>query len=418
MVKITIITGNAGTGKSYTLAKYINLALKKNKSFVVLAYTHSAVNNIRQTYNNLYETDIRDKFMTIHKYFKINIDKNIIQHNTFSHLDYMFIDEYSLISIDLFTLIFDAIKVNVDKLILCGDYKQLHSVDTKEYIKYDDLYKYLTLLNNKYNITPDIIKVFQHFDNSILSLSQVIKNKDDLIILTEQKRSEDKIMMLVNDVIFKGNDIPKNLHVNKSSIANLILNNNFVFIASRYNILQDIHNLICNYINDETTIINQQITGYKSGLKKLKLYKGQEINITTNTEHFINGETYTFIEYNDINDYILLYSDETKEYKYLYKIEDEDKISDDYVIKNKYFPIMPTYLTTFHKAQGKTYENVIICVDNLFDFTMLYTGITRAKKEVLFYTEQTTTNKKETETLNTNIYFNILDDLINCIYKQ
>lgn len=413
MVKITIITGNAGTGKSYKLAKYINMIHNRNKSFVVLAFTHSAVDNIRQTYNNLYPPTINDKFMTIHKYFRINIANNIIQHNKFDHLDYIFIDEYSLISIDLFNIIFNAIKTSADKLILCGDYKQLHSIDTKEYITYDNLYKYINILANNYNITPDIINVFQHFDNSILSLPIIRNNTEDLIILSEQKRSSDNIMELVNNVVFLGNDIPLNLFITKTTITNLILNNNYIFIASKYKTLQEIHDIISNNIQKETYVINNYTTSYKSSLKKLKLYKGQELTITANTEYFINGETYTFIEYDDKNNYILLYSNETNEYKYLHRMEEDEEVTNEVTHKNKYFPVIPTYLTTFHKSQGKTYENVIICVDNLFDFTMLYTGITRAKKDVLFYTE--TTNQQTNN--NNSIYYNMLDDLVKYVYK-
>ena len=116
----------------------------------------------------------------------------------------------------------------------------------------------------------------------------------------------------------------------------------------------------------------------------MKLYEGQRITITTNVNDLNNGDEYIFEEYNIKNEYILLKDVNSNEYKYLYKI---DYVDDENIEPVKYFPIIPAYLSTFHKSQGKTYENVIICVDDLFDFTMLYTGITRAKNDVLFYSD-------------------------------
>ena len=43
-MSIKVIYGKAGTGKTTYLAKLISDAIKNNKSFYVLSYTHSAVN--------------------------------------------------------------------------------------------------------------------------------------------------------------------------------------------------------------------------------------------------------------------------------------------------------------------------------------------------------------------------------------
>ena len=47
---------------------------------------------------------------------------------------------------------------------------------------------------------------------------------------------------------------------------------------------------------------------------------------------------------------------------------------------------MPGYLYTFHKCQGLEFDDVAICLDDLFAFPMLYTGMTRAKKNIHFFT--------------------------------
>ena len=379
MVNITLIMGDAGTGKSYELANRIHDVFKNNKTFVVLAFTHSAVNTIYNTFYKLYHEDIRDKFMTIHKYFRINIITNTIQHNVFDNLDYMFIDEYSLISNKLMINIFGAIQSSVNNLIICGDYKQLHSVDISENVSYESLIKYSKVLNNKYPFDKEVIDAIQHFDNSILALNEIQNNLHEKVILTKQKRSAINITKLVNNIVFSNEVIDEDDFISRSSFPGLINNNGYVFIASKYSILQKIHDCVTNYETRNLYVINQSV-----GLKRMKLYEGQLVTITTNTNDMCNGDEYIFEEYSVKGEYILLRDTKTNEYKYLYMI---DYVDDERTNPIKYFPIIPAYLTTFHKSQGKTYDNVIICVDDLFDFTMLYTGITRAREDVLFYTD-------------------------------
>ena len=54
----------------------------------------------------------------------------------------------------------------------------------------------------------------------------------------------------------------------------------------------------------------------------------------------------------------------------------------------EFYPICPNFLISIHKSQGRTIENVIFCIDELFDMSMLYTGITRAKNKLMFFSEE------------------------------
>ena len=86
--------------------------------------------------------------------------------------------------------------------------------------------------------------------------------------------------------------------------------------------------------------------------------------------------------------------------------------------------VMPSYLYTFHKSQGLEFDNVAICIDDLFDFSMLYTGITRARKNVIFFTMNSMIYKdieemiKETLKLDSikDIYTQCLTD--NALHKS
>ena len=88
---------------------------------------------------------------------------------------------------------------------------------------------------------------------------------------------------------------------------------------------------------------------------------------------------------------------------------------------NSYYPILPANMITVHRSQGKGYDNVIICVDNLFDICMLYTAVTRARKEVLFYSTIATSRNDYVSTLLDNAHcdeFNMLQDVIRNISNK
>ena len=47
----------------------------------------------------------------------------------------------------------------------------------------------------------------------------------------------------------------------------------------------------------------------------------------------------------------------------------------------------PGFLLTVHKSQGRSIDKVIVCIDEMFDVAMLYTAITRARNEIVFYSK-------------------------------
>ena len=95
-----------------------------------------------------------------------------------------------------------------------------------------------------------------------------------------------------------------------------------------------------------------------------------------------------------------------------------DKIAKeiDKLNSGEYYPISPSFLLTIHKSQGRSIDNIIVCIDDLFDVSMMYTAITRAKNNLLFYSKETDDNKRIT-TLIKNAYINDFKQLnILCDY--
>ena len=73
--------------------------------------------------------------------------------------------------------------------------------------------------------------------------------------------------------------------------------------------------------------------------------------------------------------------------------------------------VMPSYLYTFHKSQGLEFDNVAVCIDDLFEFPMLYTGITRARKNVVFFTMNSMIYRDIEETVKKIIKHDSLKDI-------
>ena len=48
------------------------------------------------------------------------------------------------------------------------------------------------------------------------------------------------------------------------------------------------------------------------------------------------------------------------------------------------YPILPTDYISIHKSQGRSYDHIVVVLDQLFEITMLYTAITRARLDVKF----------------------------------
>lgn len=408
MVKITLINGDAGTGKTYKLTKYINNVIDKNKTFICLAFTHSAVNNIYNMFKiNFPEKDInKDMFQTLHKFFHIDPKTGNITNYSFKKYDYMFIDEYSLISVNMLETIKETINKNIERLILCGDFKQLRTIETKNEISYDKLLKYSKVFE-KNNFNKEILKAIQHFDNSILSTEFINKNITNIVILKDYIRNENHILRIINNLCFNeiDKDYIKSLFCKKSTLINLMKNNNYVFIASTYESLQKVNDFLAN--NDEETItIKQKDISTEYGLNKINLKENQDVIITENLKYgddvLTNGDILIFKDYSESTNMITLYDYENNKYfiipPQVVPLDKSLKVPKDFEPRTlgkfkykdnfyySYFPILPSNLITYHKAQGKTINNVILCVDNLFEFSMLYTGLTRAKNNVLLFT--------------------------------
>lgn len=339
-LKITAIQGVAGTSKTTTLAKII-CKLPSNIKFICLALTHHAVKNVLNKVREFNPYMDSNNFKTIHSYFRIDFRSDFFIGSNKDDISFLFIDEFSMIDKELFERIICDAKIHkVKEIFLAGDILQLPRVGSiKNYISIDT-FKRLFNESNEFIISNDLLKPLLHFDNSCLTLANKIIEK------TVQYRNETNIYLKY----FLDNSF--NEHLNEMPYVNFdecikLLKNNYTLIASTYKTL-DI---------------------FKNELYEIPK-KGDFIYGTETIDDIINGNVYIIM--NIENEIVLARDIET----------------DELIFFHKPYKFYPLNLYTFHKSQGLTFENIIICTDNLFEFPMLYTGITRASKNIKFYSSK------------------------------
>lgn len=379
-----VIYGLAGTGKSTYLAELIRT---ERRSYVVLAATHSAVDNIYK----ITSTVDRKKFMTIYAFFRIDYNTGIVK-GPVKQVDIIFIDEFSLLNKYLFERCIN--KAPNSEFVLCGDPLQLNAIyGVDESIRFKDLRE----------LEGMSILAIEHYHLGIFGLKSV-KNSEKIILKTNH-RANNAVMKVFNEIFMNSHGIEQSslfTFLSLDEVIRRLLNNDgTTVLASKYSILQNIFDVIANNSNKYTITIHQK--GIK-GFSRLYLYEGMELLITENTSYYYNGQRVYFLEYNSKDEYVYVKT-ETGE---ILKID-----------KYKYgnvseYPLIPSRLITIHKSQGMTLDDIIVCIDELFDISMLYTAITRAKNSVAFYTE----SQNKLETLQKSSYANTFNELLLKFYSE
>lgn len=331
-IKITAIQGYAGTSKTTTLSIIIS-KVPEQFSFIGLSYTHHAVKNLLNKVKEIKPFIDSKRFKTIHSYYRIDFTNDFFMGSA-KDVDYIFIDEYSMIDKELFKrIIEDAKRHKVKEIYLSGDFLQLPRVGTlKNHIDIDTLRKI-----NGMTINENMIIPLQHFDNTCLTLVDKIVQK------TKQYRNQNnKYLQYFIEGSF-------NNHLDELPFISFeeclkLLQQDYVLIASKYKILESFK--------------NELFLEYK---------KGDFVYGTETFDDVINGNIYVIM--NIENDIVL----------------GRDIESDELIFFKKPYKFYPICLYTFHKSQGLTFKNVIVCIDDLFEFPMLYTGISRSSNDIKFF---------------------------------
>ena len=382
-----IITGGPGTGKT-TIIKGIVEVYKKvhNLNYMDLTNKMALLAPTGRAAKRMGEASLMPA-STIHRFLKWNKDTDtfMINEQNKSDVDFVIIDEVSMIDTILLSNLLKGLKKNV-KIVMIGDYNQLESVGPGKVLK--DL------------IDSDMVNV--------IKLNELYRQKEDSYIATLAKEIKD------NE-----------------------LDNTFTSKKADFNFIESENYNIKNYIKE---LVKKAIErGYNSSDIQVlaPMYKGENgiDNLNKILQEVFNpnlGQDY--IKYGDViyrvNDKILKLENDPDnnvfngDIGYIIKIDDKEMTIDfdgtvvRYTQKD-FNTIKHGYAISIHKAQGSEFKIVIMPVSTSYKFMLykkiIYTGVTRAKQSLIIV------GSKEAfmyAVSNTNAYerrTNLKDDLFLCI---
>lgn len=371
--KPVFVTGQAGTGKS-TFIKYLREIAGLNAP--VIAPTGVAALNVGG--------------QTIHSFFRIppgivdNSDvKPLRNQKLFHELQYLIIDEISMVRADLMDLIDFSLRLNTGKedelfggvqLIMVGDMFQLPPViasqNESEYIfsRYRTPYFLSSICMNSTNLRIiELKKVFRQHDSDFIQLLSNIREGNKLVeTVSEFNRQccnrsteEDGIIILTPD----------------NSTAERINNKKLFAIKRKEHVYQGIINGKFN--NDRLP-----------APMNLKLKIGTQVMLTKNdiNHRWVNG-TIGIIK--ELSERFIIVESEGKELMvgkecwenitYVYD-DEKGKIVSKVTGSYTQFPLIHAWAITIHKSQGKTFEKVHIDLSRgAFAHGQLYVALSRCK---------------------------------------
>ncbi len=324
--RITLLLGRAGTGKTYTLVNLLKrLNLNPSKT-IVCTYTGKASSRIREL---LREHDLEGyKPMTIHKTCSSNFNSKFFR-NEFNTLDcaYLIIDEVSMIPREILGKLLQAVPSHV-KIIFAGDDAQLPPV-------------------NDTSIIPELEAL--EFVNTVR--------------LTQVFRSEDAVLGQAYNVLSR-KSIDYDLYSeNMEDLVQKLVSEGYQILTNTRKLAKDINLIVQASKKDITKCFNDF---------KYELNDRIMIIANSSARNVSNGDTGKIIDFDERGVCVRL---DLEDREVFYKYEDTEEI-------------VPAYAFTVHKSQGSEYENVAVFVDSqpkLNTNNLLYTGITRAKKDIKVY---------------------------------
>lgn len=336
---ITIINGKAGSGKTIVIKNLINCieSLNKKSKIGIIALSGKAVHVIANKLKK--ESKVTPK--TIHRFFKLKVN-NYEEVEKIESLDYLIIDEMSMIDLKLLSIILRAIP-NLTRIIFVGDLNQIEPIGVGQPIK--------DILESKCFSNIELLVNNRQKNNSIAKNAlEVLKGNSKLISNTEFKLTKagdleiNKIKVEYKKLLnegYKENDILV-MGVTNSTVTKInkaIRKTN----KGRYRNF---------FIHGD--IVMQKINNYDK-----KIYNGQ-IGQVVMSEIDNKNRTTIYVNYNE----------KTVKYK-------EKEINE----------LEFAYAMTVHKSQGSQNKIAIIYLENMkeeyLNRNILYTAITRAEEKCI-----------------------------------
>lgn len=399
--KISILNGPAGSGKSNSTLAIINMLEDNDKTFKLFAPTGKA-SKVLAEYT-------KRSASTIHRGLGCN-PKNGWFYNKKNKLltDIMIVDETSMVDVDLFSHLIDAIDFKNTKLLLIGDNAQLPSVSCGNLLH--------DFMQSEIIPSTTLTKIFRYSDGGLMKVATDTRlcktylnsgmklkatvfgsNKDYTFIDVQQDTTVNVVVSLYKKLLDSGvgvADIQVLTAKNVGDYGTMALNRAIQKIAN-----PNWGSNICMNVGDVTyykgDIVTQTVNNYNAEIDVDSLsYEEQHMHEYDNnvpTAFVANGENGVIMDI-----------------KADCAVIDFDGVLIRYRRENMNM-IKHAYAVTVHRSQGSSIKNVILCTPKSHSFmlnsNLLYVGLTRMKDKCYHVGQIQTVNmavkKKENMTRNT-----------------
>lgn len=401
-----VLTGYAGTGKTFLVGKIINKFLYDNKtaSVAVTATTHKAV-KVLKVLNNLNQDNESIQFYTLHSL--LGLKREINSDGSESYVsdflgskaeDYslIIVDESSMLDNDLYKKLVKTAKGHSIPLLFIGDEKQIPPVNGGDFVLFTKK------IENKHTLT-DIIR--QENGNPIIELSKNIREGNKLEFIDEINENGS-----INYIKLGGEDSFINEYFTSEEFKK---NPNYIKILAWTNSAVDYYNnkarqaiygencdRIC--IGEKMVLNRPIVLGKKVLMNNNDEFEVLSYEINTETVGFpfkyysleviSEGETHrikllhedSFLSFNNVLQSLKKEAMNTKD-SYSRRL----KWVNYYKLAEKYVDAKYNYALTVHKSQGSTFENSIVIYCDILRIKdieernkLLYTSVTRAKNNL------------------------------------
>jgi len=386
-----IISGFAGSGKTFLVQYLYELIRQKDKIKKAIDKTHKPVPvSFTATTNKaakVLKQVVKDKVYTIHTHlglkvrddYKTGKSNTVISKDTVPMYGIVFIDEASMIDRQLYGIIREYI--GSAKVVYIGDYYQLPPVFEKDspVFKHPNVYRLLEI--QRQAINNPIIALSQEYRSVIdkgppFTWPEIEPDHQNIFVLTgtefehmvrqkftQQHHPDDyRILAYTNQKVIAYNKFVRSLYTNNAE-----------------------------FVPGEKVVTNQPVR--LPGTESIVYPSEWTLEITSTephtSDHGVEGYLITFESQVVKYFYPKHYDDVKALLKHYAKVKDWRNY---FNIKNNYLDIRPIHALTCHKAQGSTFQEVFIDLNDMNKCKkwhevarLVYVAITRASERVYIY---------------------------------
>lgn len=389
---ILITVGGAGSGKSSSSKALLEILDRANLNIACCSFTGKA--SLRITEATGFPAS------TIHRLLGFNPQIGGFMYNAQNKLPYdvILIDETGMLSAELFLWLIEAIKDGA-LLVILGDTRQLTSITSGNVLS--------DLLNSNVDyISKTILTKIQRqgADSPLLNYIQTVLDQDKLIgaNFVGRKQFGEEVVL---DIFTETGDYVLDW-ITKEYLEKLEKYNNDLFSVvimsptrlrgslSLYNINTKIKSLV-NPFKEDKEHFYKHLGKTEEGSFGYYIQEGDKVVLTKNLYRVITVDNTETDIFNGNVGIVTVITDNTVSVKFE---TGEEVVLDK---KEEAENLLLGYSLTIHQMQGSECACAIVCMDNasyvMANNEILYTGISRAKKELTVFSQNFTYRKAVTE---------------------